>query len=120
MQIDPATVLKRPIFVPTALFVLIPRLRRRSPLRVRRSADGSLCRWTDDLSCPNVECRAVPRQVTSCPESFPSAKGPPLCVQALSSAKNPPSTLNKAIRLPLTSTSRAWPGSISFVVATFT
>ena len=37
----------------------------------------------------------------------PSAKGPPLCVYVLSSAKNVPSTLNKAIRLPWTSTSRA-------------
>ena len=41
-------------------------------------------------------------------------------VQVLSSAKNSPSTLNRAISLPFTSTSRAWPGSISFVFATFT
>ena len=44
------------------------------------------------------------------PEISPSAKGPPLCVYVLSTAKNVPSILNKAIRVPWTSTSRRLTG----------
>src|ERR1700681_43307 len=63
------------------------------------SDNGSLGRRTYDFARPNVECGAVPGQVTS-----PSARGPPRRVQVLSSAKNWLSTLNRAICSPFTST----------------
>src|SRR4029077_6816864 len=59
-------------------------------------------------------------QVTSWPEISPSAKEACSWVHMLSIAKNSPLMLNRAICLPLASTSRAGTGLISSVLATFT
>src|SRR6202048_5547945 len=59
-------------------------------------------------------------QVTSAPSSSPSESGPPRCVQVLSMAWNLPSTLNRAIFFPCTSTNLPWLSSISLACATLT
>src|SRR5262249_12630564 len=59
-------------------------------------------------------------QITSCPESSPSANEASSWVHILSMAKNSPLTLKSAICLPLTSIRRPCPGPTSSVLATFT
>src|SRR5256885_9562677 len=59
-------------------------------------------------------------QVTMGPSSSPSPTGPPRCKHTLETAKNRPSTLNKATGYPCTTTTRPLPGGISPAFATRT
>src|SRR5258708_5050585 len=80
------------------------------------------CRAGGQSTSPVLTLTLAPcqGQVTSSPSSSPSERGPPRCVQVLSIAWNLPSTLNRAIFFPCTSTNLPWLGSSSLAWATLT
>ena len=82
------------------------------------AAGDIVMRWrTKDLSRPDVELRTVHRAHDLVASDLSLGQRPGvMCARA----KNSPLLLNRAICVPFTSISRAWPGSISSVLATLT
>src|SRR6266404_844582 len=77
-------------------------------------------RRAEHLAGADLELGAMPGASDLVALELPSERGPPRCVQLLSMAWNLPSTLNRAIFFPCTSTNLPWLGSSSLASATLT
>ena len=75
---------------------------------------------TKDLSRPDVELRTVQRADYLVASDLSLGQRPGVMCAGIVECKNSPLMLNRAICVPFTSISRAWPGSISSALATLT